>query len=111
MDSLEVKQWVNANKQKFPVTQIELVSTPLDRMEETTFRATISQKFKSPAIAFVLAFFLPGTDRFYLGDILNGILQILVLNWITFGIYPVYRWFVVCNETKEKNVEKITQII
>ena len=46
MDSLEVKQWVNANKQKFPVTQIELVSTPLDRMEETTFRATISQKFK-----------------------------------------------------------------
>ena len=67
MDSLEVKQWVNANKSKFPLMQIGLVATTLERMDENSFRAAISQSFKSPAVAFLLALFLPGIDQFYLG--------------------------------------------
>lgn len=76
MDSLEVKQWVNANKSKFPLMQIGLVATTLERMDENSFRAAISQSFKSPAVAFLLALFLPGIDQFYLGKIGAGILQI-----------------------------------
>ena len=111
MDSLEVKQWVNANKSKCPLTQIGLVSTSLGRMEEASFRAAISQGFKSPGIALVLALFLPGVDRFYLGNVFGGLVQILFLNWVTCGIYPLYRLFKVCDEAKEINVQKITQII
>ena len=111
MDSLEVKQWVNANKSKFPLMQIGLVATTLERMEESSYRAAISQSFKSPFVAFILAFFLPGFDQFYLGKIGAGILQILVLNWLTFGIYPFIRLFKVCREAKEANVMKMTQII
>lgn len=111
MDSLEVKQWVNANKNKFPMMQIGLVATSLERMEEASFRSAISQSFKSPAVAFFLALFLPGIDRLYLGHIGGGLLQIFFLNWITMGIYPLYRLFIVCREAKEVNVQKITQII
>ena len=69
MNSIEAKQWVNANQKNFPTSQGGLVVTTLERMEESTYRSAISQNFKSPAIAFVLAFFLPGFDQFYLGRI------------------------------------------
>ena len=111
MDSLEVKQWVNANKSKFPLMQIGLVATTLERMDENSFRAAISQSFKSPAVAFLLALFLPGIDQFYLGKIGAGILQIFLWNWLTFGIYPFVRLFKVCKEAKEVNVNKMTTII
>ncbi len=111
MDDLEVKQWVNANKSKFPLMQVGLISTSLCRMEEASFRAAISQNFKSPATAFLLALFFPGIDRFYLGGIGAGILQILLWNWVTFGIYPLIRLFKVCNEAREENVKKITTMI
>ena len=111
MDDLEVKQWVNANKGKFPLMQVGLVATTLTRMDENSFRAAISQSFKSPGLAFALALFLPGIDQFYLGKIGKGLLQIFVLNWITFGIYPFLRLFKVCNEAKEVNVQKLTTII
>lgn len=111
MDSLEVKQWVNANKNKFPLMQVGLVATTLERMDENSFRAAISQNFKSPAVAFLLAFFLPGIDQIYLGKIAAGILQILLWNWLTFWIYPFVRLFKVCKEAKEANVNKITTII
>ena len=111
MDSLEVKQWVNANKSKFPLMQIGLVATTLERMDENSFRAAISQSFKSPAVAFLLALFLPGIDQLYLGKIGAGILQIFLWNWLTFGIYPFFRLFKVCKEAKEVNVNKMTTII
>lgn len=111
MDSLEVKQWVNANKSKFPLMQIGLVATTLDRMDENSFRAAISQNFKSPVLALLLALFLPGIDQIYLGKIGSGILQIILWNWLTFGIYPLYRLFKVCAEAKEVNVQMMTTII
>ena len=111
MDSLEVKQWVNANKSKFPLMQIGLVATTLERMDENSFRAAISQSFKSPVVAFLLALFLPGIDQFYLGKIGAGILQIFLWNWLTLGIYPFIRLFKVCKEAKEVNVNKMTAII
>ena len=111
MDDLEVKQWVNANKSKFPLMQVGLVATTLTRMDENSFRAAISQPFKSPGVALALALFLPGFDQIYLGKIGKGLLQIFLLNWITLGIYPFLRWFKVMNEAKEVNVQKMTTII
>ena len=111
MDDLEVKQWVNANKSKFPLMQIGLVSTTLMRMDENSFRAAISQSLKSPGIALVLALFLPGIDQIYLGRVGKGLLQIFLLNYITLGIYPFLRWFKVRNEAREVNVQKMTSII
>ena len=111
MESLEVKQWVQANSKLFPAAKAGLVVTSLERMTETSYRAATSQKFKSPAAAFILAFFLPGFDQFYLGKIGAGLLQIFLLDWITFGIYPIVRWFKVCNDAREVNVQKITAII
>ena len=111
MDSLEVKQWVNANKDKFPMMQVGLVATTLERMDENSYRAAISQQFKSPLVAFLLALFLPGIDQIYLGKIGMGIVQILILNYLTFGIYPFIRLFKVCREAKEVNVAKMTTII
>ena len=111
MNSIEAKQWVNANAKLFPIAKAGLVVTSLERMSDTSYRAATSQKFKSPAVAFILAFFLPGFDQFYLGKIGAGLLQILLLDWITLGIYPIVRWFKVCNDAREVNVSKITAII
>lgn len=111
MDSLEVKQWVNANKDLFPMMQIGLVATTLERMEEASYRAAISQGLKKPMTAFLLAFFLPGVDQLYLGKIGMGIFQILILNWATLWIYPLIRLFKVTKETREVNVNKMTSII
>lgn len=111
MDSIEVKQWVNVNSKLFPASKLGLVANSLERMSETSYRAAVSQKFKSPVVAFILAFFLPGIDQFYLGKSGAGILQILLLNWITLFIYPIVRLFTVCNDTKEVNVQKITAVI
>ncbi len=111
MESIKAKQWVNANAKLFPATKAGLVVTSLERMDETSYLAATSQKFKSVAVAFILAFFLPGFDQFYLGKIGAGILQILLLNWITLGIYPIVRLFKVFNDTREVNVQKITAVI
>ncbi len=111
MESIEVKQWVNANAKLFPVAKAGLVVTSLERMDETSYRAATTQKFKSATVAFILAFFLPGFDQFYLGKIGAGILQILLLDWITLGIYPIVRLFKVCNDAREVNVQKITAVI
>ena len=111
MDSLEVKQWVTANKSKFPTNQLGLVVTSMERLDDISFRAAISQSYKSPFVAFMLALFLPGFDQLYLGNIGKFFLQILLLNWLTFYIYPLIRLFTVCNEAKEVNVTKVTSIL
>ena len=111
MESIEVKQWAQANAKLFPAAKVGLVVTSLERMTETSYRTATNQKFKSAAVAFILAFFLPGFDQLYLGKIGAGLLQIFLLNWITLGIYPIVRLFKVCNDAKEVNVQKITAVI
>lgn len=112
MDRLTVlAQYMIDNRKRFPKDQIESVRDALARMDDVTFQIAVNHKLKSPGVAFALALFLPGFDRFYLGSVGMGILQIMLLNALTLGILPLIHLFTVWSETRKKNLKMITQEI
>ena len=106
-----LEQWMNDNRKCLPQDKHDFVKEQFEKMNDVSFQIAISQKLKSSGVAFALALFLPGFDRFYLGSIGMGILQILLLNALTLGILPLIHLFTVWSETRKVNFEALMKVI
>lgn len=52
-----------------------------------------------------------GIDRFIIGDVGMGIAKLLLLNWLTCGIFPIVDIFLCYKRAKRKNFEKLMQAV
>lgn len=52
-----------------------------------------------------------GVDRFIIGDVGMGIAKLLLLNWLTCGIFPIVDIFLCYKRAKRKNFEKLMQAV
>ena len=91
--------------QKFPADKLPEVEKCLRSLSESERTSLFSLKLKDPTLALLLSFFF-GTfavDRFYIGNIITGILKLITIGG--FGIWTVVDWFFISKITRQQNYE------
>ena len=87
----------NAQMIEMEIMQLQQGMTP---NQQIAFQQQYMAQKKSSAITLLLAFFLPGIDRMYLGQIGLGLLKILLLELF---IWTIIDLFTTGSRTAEKN--------
>lgn len=109
MDQNAVNAYLAANASYFPVTSINLVRDKLLSVDENKFHMLTAQSLKNPTVAWILAFFLGGLGigRFYIGDVLLGILKLITGGGL--GIWWFIDLFIITGSARQRNLAKIMQ--
>lgn len=110
MDQNTVNAYLAAHASDFPVNSFAFVRDRLHSMNEQQFAFATSITLKNPVIAFILSFFLGslGVDRFYIGDILLGILKLITLGGL--GVWWLVDLFLIIPAARRKNLMALTRI-
>lgn len=110
MDTQTVTNFLAMHASAFPPQSYQLLKDRLLSMDDEQFAYAMGKGVKSPVIAFVLSFFVGslGVDRFYIGDILLGLLKLLTLGGL--GIWWLIDLFVIMGATRRKNFMNIMQV-
>lgn len=80
--------------------EIQQLQQGMTQNQQMAFQQQFAARKKSSAVTFVLALFLPGIDRMYLGQIGLGILKLLLCEFV---IWPLIDLFNTGSRTAEKN--------
>ena len=77
-------------------------SVPADRRDN--FDLYFGAREKDPAVSLALGLYLGtfGVDRFYVGNIILGVLKLITLGG--FFIWTIIDWFLIMNATRRANV-------
>lgn len=110
MDTTTVSAYLAAHAADFPPSSYSAVRDCLKSMNEQQFAFATSLSLKSPIIAFVLSFFLGGLgiDRFYIGDIILGLLKLITLGGL--GIWWLVDLFLIIPAARRKNLYSLFNI-
>jgi len=93
---------------KLLVIREKMLTMPDDKF---TALSVMSSELKDPTTALLLSIFTGGLgiDRFFIGDAGMGILKLLTAGGC--GLLAIIDWFLISDRTKEKNFEKIAEIL
>lgn len=94
---------INANK--YPKEALTTVTSILHRLNESQQAALHALPIKDPTLALLLSFFFGSfaVDRFYIGNILLGILKLITIGGL--GIWTVIDWFIISKQTRQQNLD------
>lgn len=97
---------------KIPAESAIILQDQLKNVPEDRTAPLMGIQLKSPVVGLILGlcFGFFGIDRFYKGDIVLGIVKLLI-GWITFGIWPIIDWFLVWKGIKKDNLQKIQNLL
>jgi TM2 domain-containing membrane protein YozV len=101
------------NQKMFPPKVLPTLRQTFDSLDDKDSQSIIQlTDLKDPTIALLFSIFAGGlgADRFYIGDIGLGIGKLLV-GWLTLGIWWLVDLFLIMKATRQKNLEKISQVI
>lgn len=109
MEVDKVDKFLLAHENKFPDYEI-----PIHRLLDLTpekEEQLANTRFKSPGKIFAASFFLGilGLDRFLIGDWGKGLVKLLTAGGLT--IWWLVDWFLIMEETRRKNMEKLMKIV
>lgn len=109
MNPTTINTYLMANASNFPVDSLDTIRQKLSLVPDEKFQQLTSIQLKNPIVAFWLAFFLGGLGigRFYIGDIVLGILKLITGGG--FGIWWIIDLFIIIGATRKKNLMTIMQ--
>lgn len=111
METSRIDQFLLMNGSKFPPECIVEISEALKLTTDDHAQVAVSYPYKDPTIAIILSVVLGslGVDRFYVGDILLGILKLITAGGC--GIWWFVDLFLIMGATRRKNYETILHLI
>lgn len=81
-------------KDKVPNDALLPLKESLDKASESTLEKLVFVNLKNSLLGLVLAFFLPGVDRIYKGDIVLGVVKLILFFGVVVFNYAVdLEWF------------------
>ena len=103
MEANKVDMFIGTTRENFDAMSIPAIKSSLEKLDDDKLVVFQSLNYKSPIVALVLSLFLGflGVDRFYIGNILFGILKLLTLGG--FGIWTIIDWFLIMGATRKAN--------
>lgn len=107
MEQQHINTFISANIEKFDAAQLSIIRQQLEQLDDSKFMVVFSAEYRSPTLILVIAILL-GWERFFLDDILMGVLKIITC-------YGCFIWWIVdiCTATsraKEYNFKKFQQV-
>jgi TM2 domain-containing membrane protein YozV len=111
MDAQKVDMFIMTNSKFFESHQIGLIREKLLNLDESKWISIQTLQFKDPTLMLIVSLLggAFGIDRFLIGDTGMGVGKLLTCGGL--GIWTIVDWFLIMGATKEKNMQKLTQIM
>lgn len=111
MDVQKVDMFIMSNGKMFESYQIAQIREKLLALDDSKWVMIQSLPLKDPQTALIISIFLGayGVDRFYIGDTGLGVGKLLTCGGL--GIWTIIDWFNIQKATRQKNFEKIYQLL
>lgn len=111
MEAQKVDMFIMTNSKYFEGYQINGIRERLISLDDSKWAMISTVQLKDPTISLIvsiLAGYL-GIDRFIIGDTGLGIGKLLTCGGL--GIWTIIDWFLIMGATREKNMQKIQQLL
>ncbi|MFN6944925.1 MAG: TM2 domain-containing protein [Cytophagaceae bacterium] len=111
MEAQKVDMFIMANNKFFESHQIQSIRDRLLQLDESKWISVQSISFKDPTTSIIISLVAGsfGVDRFMIGDTGIGVGKLLTCGGL--GIWAIVDWFLIMGATREKNMEKLMQVI
>lgn len=111
MEAQKVDMFIMSNGKYFESHHINLIRERLIELDDSKWVMLSTTQFKDPTTTLIISILAGslGIDRFMIGDTGLGIGKLLTCGG--FGIWAIIDWFMIQKATREKNMEKIQQLI
>ena len=111
MEAQKVDLFIMTNGKFFESNHLIQIRDRLLEMDDSKWGIIQTLQFKDPTISLIISLLggSLGIDRFFIGDTGMGIGKLLTCGGL--GIWAVVDWFLIMGATREKNMEKLRQVI
>lgn len=107
----KIDMYIMTNQKYFPEEKIVYLKEKLRTMDDEKFSLISTIEMKDPTTILLISIFLGslGIDRFMLGDTGMGVLKLLTFGCC--GILTIIDWFTISKKTKERNFNRIMNLL
>jgi len=111
MEAQKVDMFIMTNAKYFESYQIAGIRDRLIALDDSKWAMISTVQLKDPTISLIVSILAGpfGIDRFLIGDTGLGIFKLLTCGG--FYIWTVIDWFLIMGATREKNMQKIQQLL
>jgi len=111
MDAQKVDMFIMTNSKFFESHQMTFIREQLINMDETKWPIVSTMQFKDPTTSIIVSILAGGIgiDRFMIGDTGLGVGKLLTCGGL--GIWTIIDWFMIQGATREKNMQKLQQVM
>ncbi len=111
MEAQKVDMFIMSNGKYFESHHVNAIRNSLIAADDSKWPMLSVSQFKDPSTILIVSIFAGqfGIDRFMIGDTGLGILKLFTCGGL--GIWTIIDWFMIQSATREKNMEKIQQIL
>ncbi len=111
MDAQKVDLFMMTNSKYFEGQYLQQIRERLLSLDDEKWGFLQTLQFKDPTTALIISVVAGsiGIDRFFIGDTGLGIGKLLTCGGL--GVWALVDWFLIMGATREKNMEKLQQLI
>jgi TM2 domain-containing membrane protein YozV len=111
MDSQKVDFFIISTSKYFESYHVPVIREKLLAMDDSKWALIQTLQFKDPTLMLVVSLIAGalGIDRFIIGDTGLGVGKLLTCGGL--GIWAFVDWFLIMGATRQKNMEKLQQVI
>jgi TM2 domain-containing membrane protein YozV len=111
MDAQKVDMFIMSNGKFFQGHQLNMIRERLLALDDSKWAMLSTIQLKDPTTSLIISILAGslGIDRFMIGDTGLGVGKLLTCGG--FGIWTIIDWFMIQKATREKNMQKIQQLL
>ncbi len=111
MEAQKVDMFLMTNGKFFESHNLVQIRDRLIAVDDTKWSELQILQFKDPTVILIISIIIGtlGIDRFMIGDTGLGIAKLLTCGGL--GIWQIVDWFLIMSATREKNLEKLHQVL
>ncbi|MBE8713600.1 TM2 domain-containing protein [Sphingobacterium hungaricum] len=111
MEAQKVDMFIMSNGKYFEGSYLMTIRDQLMAADDSMWPLLSSLQFKDPSTILIVSVVggSLGIDRFLIGDVGMGIGKLITCGGL--GIWAIVDWFLIQEATRQKNLEKIQQVL